>query len=73
MSEDYSNSGTRKSRTKQDDQEVQYNNYSTTYACVYRSQGECLKANTALGFASCCISLLTHPLVLYFSYTRGST
>ena len=35
--------------------------------------GECLKANTciALGFASCCISLSTHPLMLYYSYTRA--
>ena len=31
--------------------------------------GECLEANTALGFASCCISLSAHPLVLYFSYS----
>jgi len=30
--------------------------------------GECLEANTALSFASCCISLSTHPLVLYVYY-----
>jgi len=45
---------------------------STAHACVNEkySTWECRKANAALGFASCCISLSTHPLMLYFSYTR---
>ena len=30
--------------------------------------GTCLKINTALGFASCCIYLSTRPFVLYFPY-----
>jgi len=39
--------------------------------CVWEIQhsGACLKANTALGFTLWCIS---HPLVLYYSYTHSS-
>jgi len=48
MSKDCSNSGTPESRTEQEDQEVQYNTWSTAYACVYENTalGECLEANT---------------------------
>ena len=34
--------------------------------------GACLEINTALGFASCCIYLLTCPLMLYFPYSTHS-
>ena len=40
-------------------------------SCVQkiRHTGACLEINTTLGFVSCCINLLTCPLIPYFLYS----
>ena len=76
MSEDCSDSGTQESRTEQDDQEVQYNNYSATYACVYEkysmkgvSQGKYSTRQSRVLYWP----LDTHPHAVFFIHThRGA-